>query len=58
MLDNFTHLSLPFNGLKMQARTFQMVILSCFFSSEEFLKYCEDVSETAAWGGQLEVAIF
>ncbi|KAF7686156.1 hypothetical protein HF521_015518 [Silurus meridionalis] len=27
----------------------------CSFSTDEFEKYCSDVAETAAWGGQLEL---
>lgn len=28
-----------------------------FFTLDEFEKYCNDVADTAAWGGQLEVRI-
>lgn len=27
------------------------------FPAEEFEKYCDDIANTAAWGGQLEVSI-
>lgn len=27
------------------------------FTLDEFEKYCNDVADTAAWGGQLEVRI-
>lgn len=27
------------------------------FPTEEFEKYCDDIANTAAWGGQLEVSI-
>ena len=27
------------------------------FHAEEFEKYCDDIANTAAWGGQLEVSI-
>ncbi|XP_010778549.1 deubiquitinase OTUD6B [Notothenia coriiceps] len=29
--------------------------MQCFWSPDEFEKYCSDVEHTAAWGGQLEL---
>lgn len=33
------------------------IIKFCLFSTEEFGKYCDDIINTAAWGGQLEVSL-
>lgn len=38
-----------------QTRQVIKVVLS--FPAEEFEKYCDDIANTAAWGGQLEVSI-
>lgn len=39
-------------------QTFSGVYFFFFFTLDEFEKYCNDVSDTAAWGGQLEVRIY
>lgn len=38
-----------------QTRQVLKVVFS--FPAEEFEKYCDDIVNTAAWGGQLEVSI-
>lgn len=38
-----------------QARQVLKAVFS--FPAEEFEKYCDDIANTAAWGGQLEVSI-
>lgn len=38
-----------------QIREVLKVVFS--FLTEEFEKYCDDIENTAAWGGQLEVSI-
>lgn len=33
------------------------MLYSDLFPTEEFGKYCDDIVNTAAWGGQLEVSL-